>query len=207
MSFDVDVRLKVGEREILCNFVGHGRLTALAGPSGVGKTSVLNAIAGLRRPVEGRVKVGEHLLFDTTVGIDLPPELRGAGYVFQDARLFPHRRVAANLAFAERLARGATAVATQTEVARMLEIEALMERWPATLSGGEVRRVAIARALLSAPRFLLLDEPLASLDGLRAERLLTLIERLRDNVGLPILLVSHSEDEIARLADQVVEMR
>ena len=207
MSFDVDIVLTVGERVIASRFASDARLTALVGPSGVGKTSVLNAIAGLRTPSRGRIAVGGVPLFDADAGTDLPPERRHAGYVFQDTRLFPHRRVEANLAFAEAMAGAVRSPVKRAEVVEMLEIGELMRRWPATLSGGEARRVAIARALLSGPRFLLLDEPLASLDAGRAERLASLIERVRDSFDLPILLVSHSASEVDRLAGAVVEMR
>ena len=207
MSFDVDIELTVGERAIASRFASDAGLTALVGPSGVGKTSVLNAIAGLRTPSRGIISVGGEPLFDADAGTDLPPERRHAGYVFQDTRLFPHRRVEANLAFAEAMAGAVPSPVKRADVVELLEIGELMRRWPATLSGGEARRVAIARALLSGPRFLLLDEPLASLDAGRAEKLASLIERVRDSFDLPILLVSHSASEVDRLAGAVVEMR
>ena len=206
MSFDVSVELALGDRRIACELASDARLTALVGPSGVGKSSVLNAIAGLLRPVAGRVRVDDRTLFDAATGCDLRPEQRRAGYVFQDARLFPHKRVAGNLAFAEKMAQPGVPLVRRDEIADMLEIGGLMDRWPPTLSGGEVRRVAIARALLSNPRFLLLDEPLASLDGERAARLIALIERIRDTLPVPILLVSHSPAEVERLAGHVVSM-
>lgn len=204
MSFEVDLELLRGDRRIATRFVSDARLTALVGPSGAGKTSILNAISGLLKPRSGRVAVAGNVLFDSAAGIDIAPEKRRAGYVFQDARLFPHRRVAANLSYGEKLAKSADRWITQGEVCDLLEIGDLLGRWPATLSGGETRRVAIARALLAAPKFLLLDEPLASLDPERAERLAALIERVRDELAIPVLLVSHSADEVERLADQVV---
>lgn len=206
MSFDVSINVAVDDHAFALEFASDAKLTALVGPSGVGKSSTLNAIAGLLRPRSGRIVVADQVLFDHAAGVDLPPERRRAGYVFQDARLFPHRRVAANLAYGEKLAARADRWISQAEVTGLLEIGHLLDRLPATLSGGEARRVAIGRALLSAPRFLLLDEPLASLDAARAEVLLTLIERLRDQLDLPILLVSHSAAEVERLADRVVEM-
>lgn len=206
MSFDVDLDLAVGEHSIALGFASDAKLTALVGPSGVGKTSVLNAISGLLRPRSGRVKVAGELLFDSESGVDLAPEKRRAGYVFQDARLFPHRKVGANLVYGEKLAREEDRWISMAEVVDLLEIGNLLERWPATLSGGETRRVAIGRALLAAPRFLLLDEPLASLDPNRAETLARLIERIRDALDVPILLVSHSVEEVERLAGRVVEM-
>ncbi len=206
MSFEVRIDMAVDDHAFALDFVSKAKLTALVGPSGVGKTSTLNAIAGLLRPRSGRIVVAGEVLFDSEVGLDLPPERRRAGYVFQDARLFPHKRVSANLAYGEKLAPAEARFITQGEVVRLLEIGHLLDRLPTTLSGGEARRVAIGRALLAAPRFLLLDEPLASLDESRAETLLTLIERLRDELDLPMLLVSHSSAEVERLAGRVVTM-
>ncbi|KLI64385.1 ATP-binding cassette domain-containing protein [Aurantiacibacter marinus] len=206
MSFDVDLELTLGDQRIAIAFASDAKLAALVGPSGAGKTSVLNAISGLLKPSSGRVAVAGNMLFDSAAKLDVPPDQRRAGYVFQDARLFPHRRVSANLAYGEKLARPAEVWITRGEVCDLLEIGALLDRWPATLSGGETRRVAIARALLAAPKFLLLDEPLSSLDPARAERLAALIERIRDELAIPILLVSHSASEVERLADQVVTM-
>jgi len=206
MSFEVRIDMAVDDHAFTLDFASDAKLTALVGPSGVGKTSTLNAIAGLLRPRSGRIVVAGEVLFDSAAGVDLPPERRRAGYVFQDARLFPHKRVAANLAYGEKLAPPEARFITQDEVVRLLEIEHLLGRLPTTLSGGEARRVAIGRALLAAPRFLLLDEPLASLDESRAETLLTLIERLRDELDLPMLLVSHSSAEVERLAGRVVAM-
>lgn len=206
MSFEVRLTLRLGEAEVRADFASDARLTALVGPSGAGKTSVLNAIAGLLRPREGRLLAAGRVLFDSTQGIDLSPEARRAGYVFQDGRLFPHMSVRKNLAYGERLAPPAERWITCAEVADLLDIGDLLDRRTTNLSGGEVRRVAIARALLAAPRFLLLDEPTASLDAARAEALLGLIERIRDAMEVPILLVSHSRAEVERLAGQIVEM-
>ncbi|MFB0612518.1 ATP-binding cassette domain-containing protein [Aurantiacibacter poecillastricola] len=206
MFFDVDITMLVDDHAFTLQFVSDARLTALVGPSGVGKTSTLNAIAGLLRPRSGRIVVAGDVLFDSAADVDLPPEKRSAGYVFQDARLFPHKTVAANLAYGERLSAHSGSLISRDEVVRLLEIEHLLHRLPATLSGGEARRVAIGRALLSSPRFLLLDEPLSSLDESRAETLLVLIERLRDEIDLPMLLVSHSSAEVERLAGRVVTM-
>ena len=206
MSFEVAIDMQVDDHAFALSFASDVKLTALVGPSGVGKTSTLNAIAGLLRPQAGRIAVAGEVLFDSASGVDLPPEKRGAGYVFQDARLFPHRKVAANLTYGEKLAAPEQRWIGMDEVVALLEIGHLVDRLPATLSGGEARRVAIGRALLSAPKFLLLDEPLASLDESRAETLLSLIERLRDELDLPMLLVSHSSAEVERLAGRVVEM-
>ena len=206
MSFDISLRHRIGERDITLELQNGAPLTALVGPSGAGKSTVLNCIAGLIRPDSGRIAVGGETLFDSAQGLNLPPEKRRAGYVFQDMRLFPHRKVAANLAYGERLADPRQRWITTTEVVELLGIGALLDRWPATLSGGEAKRVAIGRALLAAPRFLLLDEPLASLDAARAEGIAGAIERIRDELAIPILLVSHDRAEVARLAGEVVEL-
>lgn len=198
MSFDVAVEKRLGEARIAIAFRAEAGLTALFGPSGSGKTSVLNMIAGLLRPDAGHVTVAGETLFGD--GVDLPPERRHAGYVFQDARLFPHLSVRANLLYGRR---GPGWIGLE-EVAGLLGLGRLLDRRPRTLSGGEARRVAIGRALLSAPRFLLMDEPLASLDAARADEIMGMIERVRDQLGLPILYVSHNRAEVDRLATQVV---
>jgi len=206
MSFEVSLRHRIGERAIALDFASDSPLTALVGASGAGKSTILNCIAGLARPDAGRIVVNGRVLFDAAQRIDLPPERRRAGYVFQDARLFPHLRVRANLAYGERFAPPGERWTTRDEVAGFLGIEHLLERWPATLSGGETRRVAIGRALLSGPRFLLLDEPLTSLDPARAEEITQSIERIRDELAIPALLVSHDWAEVERLADRVVTL-
>jgi molybdate transport system ATP-binding protein len=203
MSFDVALTYRAGESVRECTIASKAGLVAVTGPSGIGKTSLLNCIAGLRRPLGGHVRIGGETLFDAAAGIDLPPERRRAGYVFQDLRLFPHRTVAANLAYGER---SEAAVMSRAETLEFLGIAHLARRYPATLSGGEAKRVAIGRALLSAPRFLLLDEPLTSLDAPRAEEILRLLERIRDELRLPTLLVSHAAAEVERLAGEVVQL-
>lgn len=206
MSFELTLRHRIGERTIALDLASDAALTALVGPSGAGKSTVLNCIAGLIRPDAGRIAVAGEVLFDSERGINLPPEARRAGYVFQDARLFPHMTVAANLAYGEKLARPEHRWINRGRVVDLLGIGDLLARWPATLSGGEVRRVAIGRALLSAPRFLLLDEPMASLDAARAEGIRALIEQIRDELALPILLVSHDGAEVERLAGRIVTL-
>lgn len=203
MSFDLDLTKRLGDAEIACRVEAGEGLTVLFGPSGAGKTSVLNMVAGLLRPDRGHVRVGGELLFDSGQGIDLPPEARRAGYVFQEARLFPHLRVRANLVYGRR---EAPAVLGFDEVVAFLGLAPLLDRWPRTLSGGEARRVAIGRALLSSPGFLLLDEPLSSLDRARREEIMVVIERLRDEVKLPILMVTHDRAEAERLGNRIVEM-
>lgn len=201
MSFDIALTYRAGEGTRDCTIVSDARLVAVTGPSGIGKTTLLNCIAGLHRPLGGHVRIGGETLFDSVAGIDLPPERRHAGYVFQDLRLFPHRTVSANLAYGERAASGWM---SRAEALEFLGIAHLARRFPATLSGGEAKRVAVGRALLAAPKFLLLDEPLTSLDPARAEEILRLIERIRDELGLPTLLVSHAAAEVERLAGEVV---
>ena len=204
MSFDVDVERRLGGSAVAACFSTGPGLTALFGPSGAGKSSVLNMVAGLLRPDRGHIAVAGDTLFDEAN--DLPPERRRAGYVFQDARLFPHMRVAANLAYGEQLARPEHRWIDMERTLEFLGIADLQGRWPRTLSGGEAQRVAIGRALLSAPRFLLMDEPLASLDGARREEIMRVIERIRDDLKLPILYVSHDRGEVDRLADHIVEI-
>lgn len=204
MSFDVDVAIRRGEARIALTFSAPAGLTALFGPSGAGKTTALNMIAGLLRPDQGRIAVAGTVLFDSAKRIDCKPEARACGYVFQDGRLFPHRRVRDNLLFGWRLAPVERRWMALDEAAAFLGIGHLLDRMPATLSGGEAQRVAIGRALLSGPRFLLMDEPLSSLDGPRRAEIMTVIERIRDDLRLPILYVSHDQAEVDRLADQVV---
>ena len=206
MSFDLHVKRRLGDRTISAEFASDGGLTALFGPSGAGKTSILNMVAGLLRPETGRIAIGERVLFDRASGIDVLARHRRAGYVFQDSRLFPHLRVQDNLLYGWKLARPEDRWMDLEEAARFLGIGHLLGRWPRTLSGGEAQRVAIGRALLSAPRFLLMDEPLASLDRARREEIMLVIERLRDELKLPILYVSHDRAEVDRLATEVVTL-
>ena len=201
MSFDIAVTYRAGESARDFAVTSDAGLVAITGPSGIGKTTLLNCVAGLNRPLSGHVRIGGETLFDSTAGVDMPPERRRAGYVFQDLRLFPHRTVAANLAYGER---AEAALMSRTEALEFLGIGHLARRYPATLSGGEAKRVAIGRALLSAPRFLLLDEPLTSLDSARSEEVLRLLERIRDELELPTLLVSHAAAEVERLAGEIV---
>ncbi len=205
MSFEVQVERQLGDTSIAADFTAEPGLTALFGPSGAGKTSVLNMVAGLLRPETGRIAVGGEVLFDSAAGIDVPAQDRRAGYVFQDGRLFPHLRVRDNLAYGA-LRAGGAGLMTLEEAADFLGIAHLLGRWPRTLSGGEAQRVAIGRALLSGPRFLLMDEPLAALDRARREEVLRVIERLRDEVRLPILYVSHDRAEVERLAGCIIEI-
>lgn len=205
MSLHVDIRHAFEGFALNVSFDAGPGITALFGRSGAGKTTIINAVAGLLRPDEGRIAFGEDVLFDVARQTDMPPHARGLGYVFQDARLFPHLDVSENLQFGSRYAPADRPGATLDDVVALLGLETLLSRAPGTLSGGEKQRVALGRALLSRPRMLLMDEPLASLDGPRKQEILPYLERLRDGpLGLPILYVSHAVDEIARLADRLV---
>jgi molybdate transport system ATP-binding protein len=181
-------------------------VVALFGPSGCGKTTAVNIVAGLVQPDRGRVALDDTVLFDSELGIDVPVEKRGIGYVFQDARLFPHLSVAGNLKFAARRAARASDIAFD-RVTGMLDLQPLMARRVHQLSGGEKQRVAIGRALLSQPRLLLLDEPLASLDRERRDEVLPYLQTLRDQLALPMVYVSHHFDEVLRLATHIVLMQ
>jgi molybdate transport system ATP-binding protein len=198
MAFDLHVSKRLGDAEIALQLQTGEGVTVLFGPSGAGKTSVLHMVAGLLRPDHGHIRVGGAELFGN--GVDVPPERRRAGYVFQESRLFPHLKVAANLRY------GAARAASIEGVADLLDIAHLLDRWPRTLSGGEAKRVAIGRALLSDPAFLLLDEPTASLDRARAAEVERAILDIRDRLKLPILMVTHDRAEAERLATQVVEI-
>ena len=201
---EVDVAVRRDDFHIEAAFTSDAPIVAFFGRSGSGKTTLVNAIAGAVRPERGRIVIGGRVLFDSANGIDLPPEHRRVGYVFQDALLFPHMSVRANLDYGEALTPTAERVIDRNRVLALLGLQSLLERRPATLSGGERQRVAIGRALLTSPRVLLLDEPLASLDGARKSEILAYIEILRDELHLPIVYVSHALEEVTRLADRVV---
>lgn len=178
-------------------------VTALFGKSGSGKTTIVNAVAGLMRPDQGRIEVDGLILSDSASGRFLPPHRRGVGYVFQEGRLFPHLTVRQNLLYGRWFARMKDG-ARFSRIVDLLGIGDLLARRPGALSGGEKQRVALGRAILSNPRLLLMDEPLAALDEARKAEILPYLERLRDETGLPILYVSHSAAEVARLATTIV---
>jgi molybdate transport system ATP-binding protein len=201
---EVAVRRRQGEFTLDVAFTTDRGVTALFGRSGAGKTTVLNIIAGLVRPAEGRIAIDDRVLFDRAAGIDLPPHRRRIGYVFQDARLFPHLSVRRNLLFGAWFARDVEPLAPLNEITGLLGLDHLLARAPRHLSGGERQRVAIGRALLAAPRALVLDEPLASLDAARRDEILPYIARLRDELRIPVVYVSHILAEVVRLADQMV---
>lgn len=206
MSFDIDIAGRVGETDIAARIEAGEGVTVLFGPSGVGKTSTLNMVAGLVRPDRGHVRVGGETLFDAAAGVNVPPERRRAGYVFQEPRLFPHMRVRGNLLYGYGLAWPEDRWLSVEEATAFLDIGHLLDRWPRSLSGGEARRVAIGRALLGGPRFLLLDEPLSSLDRARREEIMRAIEHVRDALKLPILMVTHDAEEAERLATRIVRI-
>lgn len=177
-----------------------GSISALFGRSGAGKTSIVDMIAGLTRPDAGKIEIGGDVLFDAAAGINLPPEKRRVGYVFQNSRLFPHMNVRRNLLYGASAAAGADF----RQIAHLLDLEPLMNRSPVKLSGGEQQRVAIGRALLSQPRLLLMDEPLAGIDVQRRNEILPFLDRLRAEVDLTMLYVSHEIEEVIRLADNMI---
>ena len=177
-----------------------GGITALFGPSGAGKTTTLDAIAGLRRPASGRIAIGDRVLFDAVRGIDLPAHARHIGYVPQEPALFPHMNVRRNVLYGRRPGQRLSLEV----VTKMLEVGEFLDRRVPDLSGGERQRVALARALMSAPDVLLLDEPLAAVDVERRRRILPYLLRVRDDLGVPVIYVSHDRDEVDQLADRII---
>jgi molybdate transport system ATP-binding protein len=206
VSIAVAVTHRQGDFALDVSFAAEGRVVALFGPSGSGKTSVLNVIAGLIRPKSARVVVGERVLTDTDGGVFVAPHKRRVGYVFQEGRLFPHLTVRRNLMYGRRFTPPAEHWAKPDEIVALLGIGPLLDRAPRTLSGGEKQRVAIGRALVASPRLLLMDEPLASLDEDRKRETLPYIERLRDELSIPMVYVSHSLAEVERLTGQIVRL-
>ncbi len=203
----VDVRKRLGALDLDCTFEAGPGVTILFGRSGSGKTSLLNMIAGLLRPNEGSIAFDEQTISDSRTGAFTPPHRRRFGTVFQDALLFPHMNVRANLDFGRRFSSAAADPRSFERIVEMLGIGDLLERRPANLSGGEKQRVAIGRALLSNPRLLLLDEPLASLDQERKDEIMPYLERLRTQAQAPMIYVTHSMAEVTRLADRIVLLR
>ena len=204
MSLTVDINHRIGDLTVNVAFRAPSGITALFGKSGSGKTTVINAVAGLLVPNAGRIATQSEILFDRDARINIPVHRRRMGYVFQDSRLFPHLTVQGNLTYGQRFAPKENTGLSLQDVSKLLGIAALLHRRPGSLSGGERQRVAIGRALLSHPRMLLMDEPLAALDAARKDEILPFLEQLRDSTGIPILYVSHSVTEVARLATTVV---
>lgn len=201
---EVDIDQQLGPFRLSVAFRTEAPIVGLFGRSGAGKTSVVNAIAGITRPMRGLIAVNGQCLFDSARKIDVPPEDRRVGYVFQDALLFPHLDVKGNLLYGRKRRRIDEHFIEEEKVVKLLALESLLERKTTTLSGGEKQRVAIGRALLAQPRIMLFDEPLASLDQARKAEVIAYVERLREELSIPIVYVSHSVTEITRLADTVV---
>jgi molybdate transport system ATP-binding protein len=198
----IDITIEQGDFVLRVDERLDGRVTVLFGPSGSGKTTVLDAIAGLRRPKAGSITVNGRILFSAEARVDLPAYKRHVGYVTQDIALFPHLDVRRNVTYGQRPGQRLSLAA----VAAILEVGGLLDRRVSTLSGGERQRVALARALMSAPDVLLLDEPLAAVDLDLRRRILPYIERVRDELAVPILYVTHDRDEARRIGDRVVMM-
>jgi molybdate transport system ATP-binding protein len=212
---EIAASLRFGAFSLDARIAAHGRTLAICGASGAGKTTLLMIVAGLLRPNAGRVAIDGTVFLNTADGVDLPPRRRRIGYVFQEARLFPHLSVAQNLRYGERFTSPALRIVEFGAVISLLGLAPLLERRPDKLSGGEKQRVAIGRALLVSPKLLLLDEPLAALDDARRMDILSYIEKMRDAFAIPIVFVSHRVSEIERLASdiavldqgRVIEMR
>jgi molybdate transport system ATP-binding protein len=203
----VDVSKQLGEFSLQASFASEGRVTGMFGASGAGKTSLINMIAGLLQPDRGTIAIDTETLDDTAARVHVPPHRRRIGYVFQDARLFPHLDVGANLDYGRRMNRLADDTAARARITDLLDIGGLLSRRPGQLSGGERQRVALGRALLAQPRLLLLDEPLGSLDEERKVEILPYLVRLRDEAGIPMVYVSHDAGEMRQLATQIVMLR
>src|SRR4030081_4004964 len=203
----VDVSKQLGEFSVEACFSSEGRVTGLFGASGAGKTSLINMIAGLLKPDRGIISIDGETLDDAAADVHVPPHRRRIGYVFQDARLFPHLDVRQNLDYGRRMNRLPDDPAPRARVTDLLDIGNLLDRRPGRLSGGERQRIALGRALLARPRLLLLDEPLGSLDEKPKVEILPYLVRLRDEAGIPMVYVSHDVDEMRQLATQVVMLR
>ncbi len=202
----IEVKKTLGGFTLDAAFQSGGGVTALIGPSGAGKTSIINMIAGLLRPDSGRIRLDGADLYDSLSGLDVPAHRRRIGYVFQEGRLFPHMTVAQNLDYGRWMNRLPKNRRETDRIVALLAIEPLLARRPRHLSGGERQRVAIGRALLAQPRLLLLDEPFASLDAARKAEILPFLQKLRDEVRVPMVYVSHYPDELREIATGVVRI-
>ncbi|MBQ8107072.1 MAG: molybdenum ABC transporter ATP-binding protein [Afipia sp.] len=203
----VDIEKQLGDFRLETSFTSDGLVTGLFGNSGAGKTSIINMIAGLVTPDRGRIVLDGETLDDTALHLHIPPHRRRIGYVFQDARLFPHLSVRQNLDYGRRMNQLDPDAAAEKHTVDLLDIGHLLNRRPAQLSGGERQRVALGRALLAKPRLLLLDEPLGSLDEERKAEILPYFVRLRDEASVPMVFVSHDAGEMRRLATNVVILK
>ena len=203
MSIAVNIEKIVGDFQLNTEFYADIGITAIFGPSGAGKSTLVNLIAGLVKPDSGYIKILNEVIFESQLKINVPANKRGIGFVFQDARLFPHMKVESNLKYSYRFGRKGH-LSSFTEIVEVLNLAQILHRLPGNLSGGEKQRVAIGRALLSNPKILILDEPLTGLDeGLKAE-VIPYLEFVRDNFKIPILYISHSQSEVVRLSDRIV---
>jgi molybdate transport system ATP-binding protein len=206
MTLDVAFRHRLERIAIDIAIRAGSGLTAIVGPSGAGKTTLLHVIAGLVRPDAGRVVVAGDVLLDTAAGIAVPPDRRRIGYVTQESRLFPHLTVRQNLAYGRWFTPRAERRLTLDAVIAMLDLGALLVRRPGRLSGGERQRVALGRALVTSPRLLLLDEPLAAVDVGRRQEILPYLDRLRQELALPTVYVTHTVDEVRNRAESIVTL-
>lgn len=202
----VDVEKRLDRFSLAVRFDTKSRVTALFGPSGAGKTTIINMVAGLVTPDSGRIVFSGRPLFDSMAKVNVPTHRRRIGYVFQDARLFPHFTVRQNIEYGRRMHGFASDPAEFDRIVDLLSLRPLLGRRPGNLSGGERQRVAIGRALRMRPHLLLLDEPLASLDAARKAEILPYLERLRDEIGIPMIFVSHYAAEVRRIATSVVRI-
>jgi molybdate transport system ATP-binding protein len=200
------IRVPLAEFTLEVSAEFHGRVTGIVGPSGAGKTTLLDVIAGLARPREGRVVLDDVLLTDTRARLHVPARARRMGYVSQDLALFPHLSVRRNLLYGHKGEMESLPLFQFDHVVEVLEIGALIGRAVSQLSGGERQRVGLARALLSSPRLLLLDEPLSSLDRALKAQIISYLKRVRDEFQMPMLLVSHSVEEIDQLCDAAIAL-
>jgi len=202
----LDVAKNLGEFFLSARFASESGVTALFGPSGAGKTSLVNMVAGLLRPDRGRIAVDDEVLFDSASRIDVPAWRRRIGYVFQEGRLFPHLSVRHNLTYGSWMGGLNADSVSFAHVIGLLDLGLLLDRRPGKLSGGERQRVAVGRALLMQPRLLLLDEPLASLDAPRKQEILPYFKRLRDEAKVSMVYVSHDAEEVKQIATRVVRL-
>ena len=205
IDLSIDVTMRQGEFTLIVSDAAEVEVLGLFGPSGSGKTSLLEAIAGIRRPDAGEVRIGNRILFSSSKRIDVPARERHIGYVPQDALLFPNLDVTGNINYGKR-GPDAQDEGQFVALAAILDLQALLDRRVQMLSGGEKQRVAIARALMTRPSILLLDEPLAGVDRERREVILPYILRIRRELHVPLIYVTHDETELNSIADRVLRL-